>query len=351
MSGRAPFPGVERAPRSDDELDDALSAPDAGVIEALRDAPGDIIVLGAGGKMGPSLTRMARRAADELADGRRIIAVSRYSSAHIEQSLTEHGIETIRADLLDRAAVAGLPDAPNVVFMAGQKFGTTGAPSTTWAMNVLVPAYTAERYARSRIVAFSTGNVYPLTSVTSNGSREGDAPAPIGEYAQSCLGRERALEFLSSRNHNPLALVRLNYAIALRYGVLTDLALAIRDGAPVDVTMGYVNVIWQADANAMALRALAHAAQPPFIINVAGPERLSVREIAHALGRRLGRTPHFTGTEAPDALLSDASRAAALFGAPRVRAATLIDWTADWIAAGGGTLGKPTRFEARDGGF
>jgi uncharacterized protein YbjT (DUF2867 family) len=351
MSGRAPFRGGQRAPRSDDELDDALSAPDAGVVKALRDAPGDIIVLGAGGKMGPSLTRMARRAADELADGRRIIAVSRYSSAYIERSLGDHGIETIRADMLDRAAIAGLPDAPNVVFMAGQKFGTTGAPSTTWAMNVLVPANIAERYATSRIVAFSTGNLYPLTSVTSNGSRESDAPAPIGEYAQSCLGRERVLEFLSGRNHNPLALVRLNYAIALRYGVLTDLAIAIRDGAPVDVTMGYVNVIWQADANAMALRALAHAAQPPFIINVAGPERLSVREIAGTLGRRLGRTPYLTGTESPDALLSDASRAAALFGAPRVRAATLIDWTADWIAAGGATLGKPTRFEARDGGF
>jgi hypothetical protein len=235
--------------------------------------------------------------------------------------------------------------------MAGQKVGTTGAPETTWAMNVLVPAYAAARYAGSRMVAFSTGNVYPLMPVTSNGSNEAYALAPVGEYAQSCLGRERVLEFLSGQHRSPLALVRLNYAIALRYGVLTDLALAVRDGAPIDLTMGSVNVIWQGDANAMALRALAYAGQPPFIINVAGPERLRVRDVAIALGRQFRREPKFTGSEAPDALLSDASRARELFGPPHLPAATLIEWTAEWIANGGATLGKPTRFEARDGGF
>jgi hypothetical protein len=351
MTGSAPSSALHRTPRSEEELDDALSAPDAGVIDALRNAPGDIIVLGAGGKMGPTLARMARRAADALADGRRVIAVSRFSAPDAERSLTAHGVETIRADLLDRSAFATLPDAPNVIFMAGQKFGTTGAPGTTWAMNILVPAYAAERYAGSRIVAFSTGNVYPLTPVTSSGSRESDAAGPIGEYAQSCLGRERVLDFLTGQHRSRLALLRLNYAIALRYGVFTDLALAIRDGAPIDLTMGYVNVIWQGDANAMALRTLVHADQPPFIVNIAGPELLRVRDVANALGHRLGRGPRFTGAEASDALLSDSSRARTLLGPPRIPAAVLIDWTAEWVAAGGATLGKRTRFEARDGGF
>ena len=351
MMPPAQSPGVQPAPRSNEELDDALSAPAPGVVDALRDAPGDLIVLGAGGKMGPSLARMARRAADRLADGRRIIAVSRFSSAETERELAEYGVVTIRADLLDRQAVAHLPDAPNVIFMAGQKFGTTGAPAATWAMNVLVPSFAAERYAGERMVAFSTGNVYPLTPVTSAGSAEHHALGPIGEYAQSCVGRERILEFLSGRHGSPLALVRLNYAIALRYGVLTDLALAVRDGTPIDLTMGYVNVIWQGDANAMALRALAHTCQPPLVLNVAGPECVRVRDIALAFGQRFGRDPHLTGTEAPDALLSDSSRAQALFGPPRIQAATLIEWTADWIDGGGATLGKATRFEARDGGF
>ena len=351
MTASASPAGARSAPRSEEMLDDALSTPSPGVIDALRRAPGDVLILGAGGKMGPSLARMARRAANEVGDRRRVIAVSRFSSHEAERELTSCGVDTVRADLLDRRALARLPDAPNVVFMAGQKFGTSGAPSTTWAMNVLVPADVADRYAGSRLVAFSTGNVYPLSRTSSGGSRETDSPAPIGEYAQSCLGRERVLEFLTGRNDSPLALIRLNYAIALRYGVLTDLALAIRDGATIDLTMGYVNVIWQADANAIAIQALAHATQPPFVLNVTGPERLSVREAALSLGRKLGREPRFIGTEAPDALLSDASRARNLFGPPRVSAETLIDWTAAWIASGGSTLGKPTRFEARDGGF
>lgn len=351
MIQRTQSPGVQPAPRSTAELDDALSAPDPGVVDALREVPGDIVVLGAGGKMGPSLARMARRAADHLADGRRVIAVSRFSSAGTARELEEHGVETIRADLLDRHAVTQLPDAPNVIFMAGQKFGTASAPAVTWAMNVLVPSYAADRYAGARMVAFSTGNVYPLTSVTSGGSAEHDPLGPIGEYAQSCVGRERTLEFLSRRHGSPLALIRLNYAVALRYGVLTDLALSVRDGVPIDLTMGYVNVIWQGDANALALRALAHTCRPPLVLNVAGPECLRVRDIALAFGRRFGRDPHLTGTEAPDALLSDASRARALFGPPRIPAAILIDWTAEWIGAGGATLGKPTRFDARDGGF
>jgi nucleoside-diphosphate-sugar epimerase len=342
---------VPAAPRTEEQLESALSAPTPGVIDALRASPGDIIILGAGGKMGPSLARMVQRAAATLEDGRRIFAVSRFGDRSTEDGLKAAGVETIRADLLDRRAVDRLPDAPNVIFMAGQKFGTSAAPAVTWAMNVLVPAHTAGRYAASRIVAFSTGNVYPLTPVHAGGSSESDAPAPVGEYAQSCLGRERMFEFHCQRSGGALGLIRLNYAGALRYGVLTDLALAVRDGTPIDLTMGYVNVIWQGDANAMALRALAHASQPPFVINVTGPELLSVRDVALTLGERLRRAPKFVGTEAPDALLSNASRAMALFGPPRVPARTLIDWTAGWIAGGGATLGKPTKFQARDGGF
>lgn len=342
---------VPAAPRTEEELDDALSAPAPAVIDALRAVPGDIVVLGAGGKMGPSLARMARRAVDLLGDGRRVVAVSRFSDVRAERALADSGVETIRADLLDRTAVAALPDAPNVIFMAGQKFGTSGAPAITWAMNALVPAHAAERYGGSRIVAFSTGNVYPLVPATGSGSREDDPLGPIGEYAQSCLGRERVLEYETESSGSPLALLRLNYANALRYGVLTDLAIAVRDGTPIDLTMGFVNVIWQGDANAMALQGLAHAGQPPTILNLAGESHLPVRTAAHELGTLLGRQPCFTGAEAPDALLSDSSRARSLFGPPRIDASTLIDWTARWIAAGGSTLGKPTKFQSRDGSF
>jgi len=348
---RARTSDIDAPPRSAEELDAALSAPTAGVVAAFRRAPGDVIVLGAGGKMGPTLTVMAQRAADQLGDGRRITAVSRFSDERAEGMLGDAGVHTIRADLLDRDAVDRLPDADNVIFMAGQKFGTSAAPAATWAMNVLVPAFVAERYAGARIVAFSTGNVYPLVPVRSGGARETDSPAPVGEYAQSCLGRERVLEFRCARHGSPLAVVRLNYANALRYGVLTDLALAVRDGTPIDLTMGYVNVIWQGDANAMALECLAWATQPPFIVNVTGPEILRVRDVAMALGERLGRGPRFSGQEADDALLSDASRARSSFPQPWVPASTLIDWTAGWIADGGETLGKPTRFQARDGAF
>jgi nucleoside-diphosphate-sugar epimerase len=348
---RAGSSGGSGAPGSEDELEEALSRPTAEVVEALQASPGDVVILGAGGKMGPSLARMARRAADAIGDGRRVIAVSRFSDPGLPRVLNADRVETIRADLLDQHAVDALPDASNVVFMAGQKFGTRSDPATTWAMNVLVPAAAAERYAGARIVAFSTGNVYPLVPASGPGSSESDAPEPVGEYAQSCLGRERVLEHVCGRTGSPLAIVRLNYANALRYGVLTDLALAVRDGQPIDLTMGWVNVIWQGDANALALRCFAHATRPPFIVNVAGCEHLRVRDAALALGERLGRAPVFTGAQAPDALLSDASRARAFFGPPRVSTHELIDWTARWIAAGGATLGKATMFQARDGGF
>lgn len=342
------------APDSIEALEELLSRPRAQTADTLRDLPGDIVVLGAGGKMGPSLARMARRAAT-IADGgagaRRVIAVSRFSDAAAAASLRAAGVETHPADLLDPAAVASLPDAALVVFMAGQKFGTASAPSLTWAMNTLVPAHCAARYSGARTVVFSTGNVYPLVAADGPGSREVDAPAPVGEYAASCLGRERLFEHASVHDGTPVAIVRLNYAVDLRYGVLVDLAARVRDGEPIDLAMGYVNTIWQGDAGRIALEALRHAASPPYVVNVTGPERLAVREVAEALGNRLGRAPRFVNTEAADALLSDTLRMAADFAPIDVPAATLIEWVAEWVAAGRPLLGKPTRFERRDGRF
>ncbi|HXT48203.1 MAG TPA: NAD-dependent epimerase/dehydratase family protein, partial [Gemmatimonadaceae bacterium] len=294
---------------------------------------------------------MARRALDALGRRDRVVAVSRFSHASGERALNEHGIETIRCDLLDRNAVAALPDAPNVVFMAGQKFGTRDAPSATWAMNVVVPAMAAERYAASRIVAFSTGNVYPLTPVATGGAREGDLPSPVGEYAMSCLGRERIFEDASARRGTRVAIVRLNYAVDLRYGVLVDIAQRIVRGEAIDLRMGWANVIWQGDANDWALRCLAHASAPPFVVNVTGRETLSVRTVAARFGELLGRTPVLTGTEAPDALLSNATLAHSMFGEPSMSTSTLIELVAAWQLAGKPVLGKPTHFEERTGAF
>jgi nucleoside-diphosphate-sugar epimerase len=338
-------------PATEQELDERLARPTPAVLAALERCPGDVVVLGAAGKMGPSLARMLRRALDELGSRGRVTAVSRFSSGSAEAELRNAGIDTVRCDLLDRAAVARLPDAPNVIFMAGQKFGTGDAPAITWAMNTVVPAIAAERFAGSRVVAFSTGNVYPLTPVAGGGARETDPLGPVGEYAQSCVGRERVFEYYAERDGTPVALVRLNYAIALRYGVLTDIALRVWRGEPVPLEMGHVNVIWQGDANACAIAALAHAASPPLVINVTGADVLSVRRLAERLGELLGRPPRFAGRESADALLSNTDKAVRLFGPPAVGVDTLLEWTADWVRRGAPLLGKPTHFEARDGSF
>jgi nucleoside-diphosphate-sugar epimerase len=339
------------APRTESELEELLSRPTPGVIGALEACPGDIAVLGAGGKMGPSVVRMVRRAADQAGEPRRVLAVSRFGSGPIADQLTEAGIEVVRADLTDWASLASLPETPNVIFLAGQKFGTRSLPSTTWVTNTVVPALVADRFRGSRIVALSTGNVYPLSTVRRGGSREDDQPAPIGEYAWSCLGRERVLEHASRARGTPVSIVRLNYAVDLRYGVLVDLALKVANGAPVDLRMGAVNVIWQGDAAAQVIQCLAEAAVPPFVVNVTGPEILSVRNVAHEFGRLLGREPQFTGSEAADALLSDTTRAQSLWGPPSVSAARLIGWVAEWLQQGGVTLGRPTHFEQREGSF
>ena len=340
-----------RAIADEVHLDELLSEPSQRVIDTLAGLEGDIIVLGVGGKMGPTLARMARRAADLTGGARRVIGVSRFTGATDEAALQAHGVETIRCDLLDDAEVGRLPTAPNVIFMAGRKFGSSGAESLTWAMNCLVPSAVCRHFAASRIVAFSTGNVYGLTRVGAGGSRETDVPRPVGEYAMSCLGRERVFEHFSQTRGTRVAILRLNYAVEMRYGILVDLARRVLAGEPIDLAMGYVNVIWQADANQMALCALAHAASPPLVVNLAGPEELSVRQTSESLARALGRSATFTGAESPDALLSNGSRGWSLLGAPRVDVARLIDWTADWLGRGRTTSGKPTHFESREGRF
>lgn len=337
---------------SESTLDELLTRPTPQVVETLRRVTGDILVLGVAGKMGVTLARMARRAADE-ADGkrsRRVLGVARFTSGG-EAEFNRHGVETIRCDLLDEAAVARLPDAPNVVFLAARKFGSTGDEPLTWAMNAVVPAIVARRYANSRIVALSTGNVYPLVSCDSNGARESDPPQPVGEYAMSCLAKERVFEYYSRANRTPLAIVRLNYACDLRYGVLVDVAQKIWRSEPVDLAMGYFNTIWQGDACAMAIGALQHATAPPWIVNITGPERLSVRSCAQKLGQLMSRPVRFRGQESETALLSDASAALAKLGPLQMTADDLLQAVAHWVMQGGRSLNKPTHFEVRDGRF
>lgn len=331
--------------------DDFLSRPTPGLIETLGRVEGDIAVVGAGGKMGPTLAMMATRALREAGSDSRVLAVSRFSNPSSRKTLEEAGVGTVACDLLDRSAVAELPDAPNILFLAGQKFGTSDGPEVTWAMNTLVPAHVAERYADSRIVAFSTGCVYSFASVLSGGSREDSPMEPAGDYANSCIGRERIFQFAASRRGTRVCLFRLNYAIDFRYGVLLDIARKVHDGQPVDVTTGHVNVIWQGDANARALQSLEHAASPALPLNITGPETASVRALALRFGQLFGREVEITGTEAPAAWLNNAGESFRLFGYPTVCLDQMIEWTAAWVRDGGPTLGKPTHFETRDGKF
>lgn len=334
-----------------EDLEEALSRPSTGLVEDLKRLDGDILILGVGGKMGPTLARMARRALDEAGSDARVIGVARFSDPAARDSLEAHGIETITADLLDRGNLAALPDAPNIVYMAGRKFGSTGQESLTWAMNVYLPGVVAERFPESRIAAFSTGNVYPFYPVDSPGPTEQDATGPIGEYAQSCLGRERMFQHFSLAHNTPVCIIRLNYAIDLRYGVLLDIATKVHEGRTIDLSMGHANVIWQGDANDWSLRALALCASPAAILNLTGPGVMAVRDVARRFGEILGREPELTGIESPTALLNNAAKANELFGPPRVDLEQMIRWTAAWVQQGGATLSKPTHFEVRDGKF
>lgn len=338
-------------PNSLEDLEERLSRPTPAVIDLMRDLPGDIIVLGAAGKMGPSLARMAKRASDEAGTKRRIIAVSRFSTPGSAEEFQHHGIETVAVDLLAANAVAYLPHAPNVIYMAGMKFGSTGQEPMTWAMNTWLPGLVCERYYRSRIAAFSTGNVYGLVSVEHGGSKEDDALNPAGEYAMSCLGRERIIQHFSRTHGTPVSLIRLNYACDLRYGVMVDIAQKVWNGEPVDVRMGYFNTIWQGDANALSLLSLAKAQSPPWIVNLTGTATLSVRELAQRFGELFGKPVKIEGKEATDALLSNPYRSFVELGIPFIRDEELTEWVASWVSRGGESLGKPTHFESRDGRF
>jgi NAD dependent epimerase/dehydratase family len=333
------------------DLEDRLSAPDERDLDSIGRLKGDFMILGAGGKMGPSLARRIRRAIAASGMGSRVLAVSRFSSAQVLNELNREGIETIAADLLDHDQVARLPYCPNVLFLSGRKFGSTGRPDVTWAANTIVPGHVASRFRDSSIVAFSTGNVYPLVRLDSGGSRETDPSEPVGEYAQSCLGRERIFDYCSREHGTPCLLYRLNYAVDLRYGVLVDIARSVYDGRPIDVTVPAFNAIWQGDANSYALRSLEHCASPPRILNVTGPEIISVRWAAAYFGRELGREPILTGAESDRALLSNASGCHSLLGRPAVGVEELMKWVVHWVARGGSSLNKPTHFEVADGKF
>ena len=329
------------------QLEDEMSRPSPALGEALARAPGDLLVLGVGGKMGPTLARMARRADP----ARRVIGVARFSQPGLRQDLERAGIECIEADLLSREALAALPDAPNVVFMAGRKFGSTGSEWLTWAMNAHVPALVAERFRGARIVAFSTACVYPFVATDGPGAPESLPPtAPSGEYANSCVARERMFQHFSHQHGTPGRLLRLSYAIDMRYGVLHDVAQKVLRREPIDLSMGHANVIWQGEANDWALRALAHCGSPTAPLNISGP-KVAIRDVAQALGQRLGIAPVLQGREAPTAWLVDCREAFRLFGPPQVGLEYMLDWTADWVARGGESLGKPTHYEARDGKY
>jgi nucleoside-diphosphate-sugar epimerase len=342
---------MEREVRDETQLEDLLSEPSAADLDCIRRLKGDVLIIGAAGKMGPSLARRIQKAVGRAGSSSRVVAVSRFSSPAVRQRLEGDGIQTVACDLLDPAAIAALPRAENVLFLAGRKFGTLDRTDVTWATNTIVPARVAEHFTASRMVVFSTGNVYPLVPIHGPASREDDPPAAVGEYAQSCLGRERVIEFVSREQNLRALLYRLNYAVDLRYGTLVDIARKVHDGEAIDLTMGFFNAIWQGDANSYALRSLELCASPPAILNVTGPERISVRETAEWFGSTFGRSPRFVNTEGPVALLSDSSRCRALLGEPAVPLPVLRQWVAHWVRAGGASLNKPTHFEVTDGRY
>ncbi len=331
-------------------LESALSEPTEGVIEAAKELGGNLLILGAGGKIGPTMAQMAARACDLAGVKHNIKAVSAVYSQQARRRLKKLGVETIKADLLAPGAFDELPDAENVLYMIGQKFGSTGAEWNTWGVNVLLAGLAARRYRDSRIVAFSSGNIYPFVPV-GRGATESTAPAPVGEYAMSCLGRERMFDYYAHNEGTRVLHYRLNYAVELRYGILYDVGYKVWSGEPVDVTMGFVNVVWQGYANSAALQSFAQAVSPPAVLNVTGPETVSIRRVAQRFGELMDKKPKVVGEEAPTALLSDATRCHKLFGYPQVNVDTVIEWVAYWIMSGGATLGKPTHYETRDGKF
>src|SRR5262245_36933385 len=336
---------------SEEALDELMTRPRAALVEFIKTLSSPLLILGASGKMGPTLAVLARRAAEAAGHDLQIVAVSRFSDGESRRWLETRGVRTIACDLLERDALSALPDASNLFYLVGLKFGTGQNPSPTWAVNTIVPTLVAERFPRARIAALSTGNVYPFVPVTSRGAAETDALTPLGEYANAAVARERLFEFHSQKNGTPIVLLRLNYAVDLRYGVLVDLAQKVWAGEPVDVTMGYLNCIWQGDANDMILRSLALASSPAIALNLTGNKVCSVRKLAEQFGDLMAKRVHFVGTEAETALLSDTSRACKILGEPSTPLDSILRWTADWIMHGRRTLNKPTHFEVRNGKY
>lgn len=333
------------------KLNNLLTTPSEALISDIASLEGDIMVLGAGGKMGPSLCILAQNAIRKAGISKRVIAVSRFSDPNVSTQLTENGVEIINCDLLQPGALEKLPDIDNIIFMAGKKFGTEGNEYATWAMNCWLPSRVAERFCKSRIVVFSSGNLYPKVPLTSGGTTEDIPVEPVGDYCMSCLGRERMFEYAAKTFGTPIALFRLNYAIDLRYGVLYDIANKVMTGTPIDVTTPSFNCIWQLDANEVAIRLLKYASPDVFTLNVTGPETASVKNTAIAFGKLFGKTPCFTGTPSDTAYISNAGNMFNLFGYPSISLNTMINWQAQWILDGGRALNKPTHFEERKGSY
>ena len=334
-----------------EQLENVMSFPTTEVVNAMSELEGDLLILGAGGKMGPTLAKLAKRAIDNSNQKKKVIGVSRFSTRGINEELKKVGIETIICDLLDDDQLFKLPDTPNVIFMASRKFGSSDNESLTWAMNTYLPGRVAQKYKNSKIIVFSTGNVYPFTMIANGGSQELGPVDPIGEYAQSCLGRERIFEHFSNQFDIPITIVRLNYAIDLRYGILLDVAQKVANQHPIDLTMGNVNVIWQGDANAIVLRTFSLCQSPPVILNLSGPETVSIRHLANRFGEIFNVLPIFESEESETSLLTNTSRCQKIFGYPQVNLDQMVEWVAHWVKINGMTLNKPTKFEIRDGRF
>ena len=335
----------------EDTLNEVMTRPSPVLVEFIKDLPDPLVVLGAGGKMGPTLAALAKRAAETAGNPLRVLAISRYTDKSVQRWLEAQHVETISADLLEREAYPSLPDAENVIYMVGLKFGTSQNPGSTWIMNTLVPAYVAERYRSARIVALSTGNVYPLVPVDGGGSRESDPLEPVGEYGNACLARERIFDYYGRKYGTPMVMIRLNYAVDLRYGVLVDIAQKVYAGQPVEVNTGYFNCIWQGDANDMIIRSLALAGSPPNALNLTSVEPFLIRSLTEQIAALMGRRVVIQGSEADNAYLSNTTRMRELLGDPPTPIDTVIKWTARWIQEGGATLNKPTHFEVRDGKY
>lgn len=328
-----------------------LLQPSAALIADVARLEGDIMILGVGGKMGPALTKLAKQAIDKAGITKRVIGVARFSEPGLQDELNQQGIETIAADLLNEKALQSLPLVKNILYLAGTKFGTTGKEPFTWAMNSYLPGRVAQHFKDSRIVVFSTGNVYNLTPVVTGGATEDWLPDPKGEYAQSCLGRERLFQYFSIINNTPVLIYRLNYANDVGYGVLLEIAKSVYAGSPIDLSMGNVNVIWQGDANEMAIRALHHCEVPAKLLNITGPETVSVKWVAIEFGKLLNKTPGFVNEESSTALLSNAAESFGLFGYPGVPLKQMINLLAAWVEQDGKTINKPTHFQEREGQF